>query len=77
MGAVLLVNLEPDTAEQLFALSPVAEVRSVHDPQKVRQELVVRSRTVDLLVLRRRGRPDSRRRRCAGRRRGPVHRDSR
>ncbi len=51
MGAVLLVNLEPDTAEQLFALPPVAEVRSVHDPQKVRQELVVRSRTVDLLVL--------------------------
>ncbi len=51
MGAVLLVNLEPDTAEQLFAVQPMPEVRNLDDPEKVRQELARRSRAVDLLVL--------------------------
>ena len=51
MGAVLLVNLEPDTAEWLFHFEQTREVRSVRDPGKVRQELALRSRAVDLLVL--------------------------
>ncbi len=51
MGAVLLVNVEPNTAERLFALPPIPEVRSVHDPNQVKEELARGSRSVDLLVL--------------------------
>ena len=51
MGAVLLVNLEPSTAERLFALQPIPEIRKVHDPERVTEELTRRSQTVDLLVL--------------------------
>ena len=51
MGAVLLVNVEPNTAEQLFALQPMPEVRKVRDPDKVAEELVERSPVIDLLVL--------------------------
>jgi len=51
VGEVLLVNLEPATAERLFALQPVADVRSVGDPKRVTEELRRRPRAVDLLVL--------------------------
>ena len=51
MGEVLLVNLEPNTAERLCALQPMPEVRKVHDAEKVAEELTRRSRAVDLLVL--------------------------
>ncbi|MDH3729113.1 MAG: hypothetical protein OER77_16400, partial [Myxococcales bacterium] len=51
MGSVLLVNLEPNAAERLFALQPIPEVRSVHDPEKVTEELMRQPRAVDLLVL--------------------------
>ena len=51
MGAVLLVNLEPSTAERLVALQRIPEVRTLHDPDKVREELTLRSQAVDLLVL--------------------------
>ena len=51
MGAVLLVNLEPDTAERLFVLQPIPEIRKVHDPERVTEELIRRSQAVDLLVL--------------------------
>ncbi|MBW2403864.1 MAG: PAS domain-containing protein, partial [Deltaproteobacteria bacterium] len=51
MGAVLLVNVDPNTAEQLSALQPMPEVREVRDPDKVAEELVERSPVIDLLVL--------------------------
>lgn len=51
MGAVLLVNVEPNTAEWLFALQPNPEVRSVHNPDQVKEELTRGPRAVDLLVL--------------------------
>ena len=51
MGEVLLVNLEPNTAERLFALEPISELRSVGDPEKVKEELLRRPRAIDLLVL--------------------------
>ena len=51
MGEVLLVNLEPNTTERLIALRPVPELRSVHDPESVKEELTRRPRAVDLLVL--------------------------
>jgi PAS domain S-box-containing protein len=51
VGAVLLVNLEPKTAERLFTLQPMPEVRRVRDPEDVADELTRRSQAVDLLVL--------------------------
>ncbi|MGB3049624.1 MAG: response regulator [Polyangiales bacterium] len=51
MGEVLLVNLEPNTAERLFALQPISELRAVGDPEKVKEELLRRPRAIDLLVL--------------------------
>ena len=51
MGEVLLVNVEPNTAELLFALQPIPELRSVQDPEMVKQELTRRPRAVELLVL--------------------------
>ncbi len=51
MGEVLLVNVEPNTAELLFALQPIPELRNVHDPEMVKEELARRPQAVDLLVL--------------------------
>jgi len=51
VGEVLLVNLELNMAERLFALQPISELRSVGDPEKVKEELLRRPRAVDLLVL--------------------------
>jgi len=51
VGEVLLVNVEPNTAELLFAPEPIPALRSVQDPEMVKEELTRRPRAVDLLVL--------------------------